>query len=77
MVCHVTSEVSLVPRSRRLRTMERPKDTLPTSAKPDDSDSAADDGRSMISTPQKPTRMATQRRQPTFSPSSRCESAAT
>ena len=45
-VCQVTSVVSLVPRSRRLRMIVMANDTLPTSANSDASDSDAVDGRS-------------------------------
>ena len=76
-VCQVTSAASLVPRSSRLRMIVIANDTLPTSANSDDSDSDAVDGRRAMTTPPKPIRIASQRRQPTFSPSSRCDSAAT
>ena len=50
---------------------------LAASAKAEASDSAAEVGLSITTTPMKPIRMAAQRRQPTFSPSRRCDSAAT
>ena len=76
-VCQVTSAASLVPRSSRLRISVIANEMLPMSANNDDSDSDAVDGRSAMTTPPKPIRIASQRRQPTFSPSSRCDSAAT
>ena len=76
IVCQVTSVVSLVARSLRLRISEIAKDRLPISANSDGHDSEADDGLSAMTTPQKPSTIASQRRQPTFSPRKKCDSAA-
>ncbi len=73
----VISTTSFVSRSMRVTIISRAKARLPASAISAGQVSVAAEGRSAISTPAKPASTASQRRQPTFSPSSSADSAVT
>ena len=66
-----------VPRSERVMIMSAANDALPASAIIAGQLNACVEGRSAIMTPMKPTRIALQRRQPTFSPRKSAEAAVT
>ena len=66
--CVVASTISGVARSERVISISNANDRLPPSAIIAGQLTVCADGRSAISTPQKPIRIALQRRQPTCSP---------
>src|SRR5262245_6423021 len=65
------------PTSLRVNTISSENDRLPPSAIIAGQERVCAEGRSAISTPQKPIRIAVQRRQPTRSPSTSADSAVT
>ena len=69
--------MSGVPRSERVISINSANDRLPPSAIIAGQLTVCADGRSAINTPQKPIRIALQRRQPICSPSTRPDSAVT
>ena len=75
--CDDASTISGVARSERVISIRNANDRLPPSAIIAGQLTVCADGRSAISTPQKPTRIAVQRRQPTCSPSTIPDSAVT
>lgn len=66
-----------MPRSERVMIMSAANDALPASAIIAGQLNACVDGLSAIMTPMKPTTMALQRRQPTFSPRKIADAAVT
>ena len=75
--CADASTISGVARSERVISISKANDRLPPSAIIAGQLTVCADGRSAISTPQNPTRMAVQRRQPTCSPSAMPDNAVT
>src|ERR1700753_1249134 len=75
--CDAASTMSGVARSERVISINSANDVLPPSAISAGQLMVCDDGRSAISTPQKPITIAVQRRQPTCSPSTIADSAVT
>ena len=75
--CDVVSTISGVARSERVISIRNANDRLPPSAIIAGQLTVCVDGRSAISTPQNPIRIAVQRRQPTRSPSTMPDSAVT
>ena len=75
--CDDASTISGVARSERVISIRNANDRLPPSAIIAGQLTVCADGRSAISTPQKPIRIAVQRRQPTCSPSTIPDSAVT
>ncbi|MCY1248099.1 hypothetical protein D9M72_614930 [compost metagenome] len=76
-ICQKTRVVSGVDRSVRPSISAKANAVLPASAISAGRLKLSLDGSSAINTPAKPTRIAVQRRQPTFSPSRNGEAAAT
>src|ERR1700712_5369638 len=75
--CDDASTISGVARSERVISISRAKEILPPSAIIAGQLTVCAEGRIAISTPQNPTRIAVQRRQPTPSPSTIPDSAVT
>src|ERR1700694_2507328 len=75
--CDDASTISGVARNERVISIKTANDRLPPSAIIAGQLTVGDDGRSAISTPQKPIRTALQRRQPTCSRSTLADSAVT
>src|SRR3979409_602452 len=75
--CDDASTISGVARNERVISISTANDRLPPSAIIAGQLTVCDDGRSAISTPQKPTSTALQRRQPTLSRSTIADSAVT
>src|SRR5216683_2782299 len=75
--CDDASTISGVARSERVISINSANDRLPPSAMTAGQLTVCDDGRSAITTPQKPIRTALQRRQPTCSRSTIADSAVT
>ena len=75
--CDDASTISGVARNERVISISTANDRLPPSAIIAGQLTVCDDGRSAIRTPQKPIRIALQRRQPTRSRSTIADSAVT
>src|ERR1700742_1429829 len=75
--CDDASTISGVARSERVISISTANDVLPASAISAGQLTVCDDGRKAISTPQNPTTIALQRRQPTRSRSTIADSAVT
>src|SRR4030081_353540 len=75
--CDDPSTISGVARNERVISISTANDRLPPSAIIAGQLTVCDDGRSAITTPQKPIRIALQRRQPTGSRSTTADSAVT
>ena len=73
--CDDASTISGVARSERVISIRNANDRLPPSAIIAGQLTVCVDGRSAISTPQNPIRIAVQRRQPTLLAAARCPTA--